>query len=278
MKYISPLAALFSAACITVAHAQPAEVVDLSATPSGPLVQTPITLEQPVSVVQDTSSMIVEEAAPSSGDLYFQMQTLQREVMALRNVVELQTKQIQELRQLSLQRYIEIDRRLASGAQALPVADDAAVDANLSESTVDLTAGVSVDVIPAMPEKSDIEAYDEAYQLVKSRQYQDAIPLFEQFVTAYPESVRQANAYYWLGSLYMVVDQLPMAEQRLTELLSRFPEHAKIPDASYKLATLYFKLGKREESRQMLESVIAKYATSHSNTVKLASAFLSDNF
>lgn len=276
MKTLSPLAALLSAAVFSSAHAQQAEVVDLSAPQSGPVVQTPIVVAQP-SVVEDASAMIVEDEAPNSGDLYFQMQTLQREVMALRNVVELQSKQLQELRQMSLQRYIELDRRLASGVVTMPE-DDAGLAVS-EDPQIPIADGVDTAVTTSeSPNKTDIAFYDEAYQLVKARQYDQAIPLFEQFLTQYPSSVRQANAYYWLGSLYMVVDQLPQAEQRLTELLDTFPEHAKIPDASYKLATLYFKLGKREESRRMLEDIKVKYATSNSNTVKLATAFLRDNF
>ncbi len=274
MKYFSPMAALLSAASACLVYAQPAEVVDLTMPQSGPVVQTPIAVEKS-SAVQDVSSLIVEEGGPSSGDLYFQMQTLQREVMELRNIVELQTRQLQELRQLSLQRYIELDRRLASGAVA-------SIDADVAPDAALPVDGQSIDGAPAnvdsVPSKSDIEAYNDAYQLVKGRQYQQAIPLFERFIAEYPTSVRQANAYYWLGSLYMVVDQLPQAEQRLTELLSLYPEHAKIPDASYKLATLYFKLGKRDQSRQLLDEIVAKYANTNGNTVQLASAFLRDNF
>ena len=274
MKYISPLAALLGAASACLVYAQPAEVVDLTMPQAGPVVQTPIAVQN-TSTVQDASSLIVEESGPSNGDLYFQMQTLQREVMELRNIVELQTRQLQELRQLSLQRYIELDRRLASGAVS-------AIDTDVALDEASPADTQSMDALPPSGEpvssKSDIEAYDDAYQLVKGRQYQQAIPLFERFIAEYPASVRQANAYYWLGSLYMVVDQLPQAEQRLTELLSLYPEHAKIPDASYKLATLYFKLGKRDQSRQLLEEIVAKYANTNGNTVQLASAFLRDNF
>lgn len=263
------------AASVCLVHAQPAEVVDLTAPTSTMLVQTPIVVDQP-SQIQDASALIVEESASNSGDVYFQMQALQREVMELRNIVELQTRQLNELRQLSLQRYIELDRRLVSTGTVgttnelgVETADDVAV--------LDRPTG---EVVPqdTAQTKSDIEAYDDAYQLVKARQYQEAIPLFERFIAQYSDSVRQANAYYWLGALYMVVDQLPQAEQRLSELLSRYPEHAKVPDASYKLATLYYKQGKRDQSRQLLEEIVAKYANTNSNTVQLASVFLRDNF
>ena len=275
MRYISSLAALLGAASVCLVHAQPAEVVDLTESAPSLLVQTPIAVSQP-SQVQDNSALIVEEAGPSSGDLYFQMQALQQEVMELRNIVELQTRQLNELRQLSLQRYIELDRRMVTTGSA-PVLSTEGDEVAQEVSAMDGLVDVSVSPVAAIT-KTDIEAYDDAYQLVKARNYQQAIPLFERFLAEYPASLRQANAYYWLGALYMVVDQLPQAEQRLTELLNLYPDHAKVPDASYKLATLYFKQGNRDQSRQLLEEIVAKYANSNSNTVQLASAFLRDNF
>jgi len=275
MRYISSLAALLGAASVCLVHAQPAEVVDLTESAPSLLVQTPIAVNQP-SQVQDNSALIVEESGPSSGDLYFQMQALQQEVMELRNIVELQTRQLNELRQLSLQRYIELDRRMVTTGSA-PVLSTEGDEVAQEVSAVDGLVDVSVSPVAAIT-KTDIEAYDDAYQLVKARNYQQAIPLFERFLAEYPASLRQANAYYWLGALYMVVDQLPQAEQRLTELLNLYPDHAKVPDASYKLATLYFKQGNRDQSRQLLEEIVAKYANSNSNTVQLASAFLRDNF
>jgi len=275
MRYISSFAALLGAASVCLVHAQPAEVVDLTESAPTLLVQTPIAVNQP-SQVQDNSALIVEESGPSSGDLYFQMQALQQEVMELRNIVELQTRQLNELRQLSLQRYIELDRRMVTTGSA-PVLSTEGDEVAQEVSAMDGLVDVSVSPVAAIT-KTDIEAYDDAYQLVKARNYQQAIPLFERFLAEYPASLRQANAYYWLGALYMVVDQLPQAEQRLTELLNLYPDHAKVPDASYKLATLYFKQGNRDQSRQLLEEIVAKYANSNSNTVQLASAFLRDNF
>jgi len=275
MRYISSLVALLGAASVCLVHAQPAEVVDLTESAPSLLVQTPIAVSQP-SQVQDNSALIVEESGPSSGDLYFQMQALQQEVMELRNIVELQTRQLNELRQLSLQRYIELDRRMVTTGSA-PVLSTEGDEVAQEVSAMDGLVDVSVSPVAAIT-KTDIEAYDDAYQLVKARNYQQAIPLFERFLAEYPASLRQANAYYWLGALYMVVDQLPQAEQRLTELLNLYPDHAKVPDASYKLATLYFKQGNRDQSRQLLEEIVAKYANSNSNTVQLASAFLRDNF
>ncbi len=252
--------------------AQSVEVVDLSAAPvsSAPIVQTPIYVDN-TSAVVDTSTMIVEENVPNSGDLYFQMQTLQQEVMQLRNVVEQQSRQLQELRELSLERYVDIDKRLANGAIAKP-----------SEPLLDTTAGDSpvsnADTVDPVLAKTDLESYDDAYQLVKNRQYQQAIPNFERFVVEYPASVRRPNAFYWLGQLYMVTNQLDEAIVHFTSLRTEFPDHAKTPDGTFKLATLYFKQGDKATSKNLLDKLIASNGGGNPTTLQAASAFLRDNF
>jgi len=277
MKYCRIWAGVASATlAFSVLAQQSVEVVDLSTSPanSTPVVQTPIYIED-ASAVVDASAMIVEENAPNSGDLYFQMQTLQQEVMQLRNVVEQQSRQLQELRELSLQRYIEIDKRLVGGAVAAPM--EPVVD---GESMPESADGMAVAVISSESQltKSDLQAYDDAYQLVKNRQYQEAIPEFERFLVEYASSVRRPNAFYWLGQLYMVTNQLEQAVINFKSLRSEFPEHAKTPDGSFKLATLYFKQGDRVSSKSLLDELVASNGGGNPATLQAANAFLRDNF
>lgn len=266
-------AALSSAAfSVSVLAQTSVEVVDLTTSPqrTGPVVQTPVFVDNSTAML-DTSSMIVEENPTNTGDLYFQMQTLQQEVMQLRNVVEQQSRQLQELREISLQRYIEIDKRLAGGAVAQPLALDP------GESTSPVVDPV-INPVSISPSRSDIDAYDEAYQLVKNRQYEDAIPKFERFLVEYADSVRRPNVFYWLGQLYMVTNQLPQAVAKFNSLRSEFPEHAKTPDGSFKLATLYFKLGDKAQSKSLLDELVATNAAGNTSTLQSATAFLRDNF
>ena len=51
----------------------------------------------------------------SAGELYYQLQLLQQEVMQLRGMVEEQDYQIRQLKEQSLERYLDLDRRLKEG-------------------------------------------------------------------------------------------------------------------------------------------------------------------
>ena len=56
------------------------------------------------------------------------------------------------------------------------------------------------------PQAGEAEAYRAAYALVQGRQFEQAIPAFKQFLQRYPDGQYAANAHYWLGELYLVVD------------------------------------------------------------------------
>jgi hypothetical protein len=49
------------------------------------------------------------------GELYYQMQLLQQEVMELRGRLEEQTYELRQLKQQSLERYVDMDRRVSQG-------------------------------------------------------------------------------------------------------------------------------------------------------------------
>ncbi|MDA9848537.1 hypothetical protein N9C27_06650 [Luminiphilus sp.] len=59
-----------------------------------------------------------ENASANAGELVIQVQQLQEEVRRLNGVVEEQTAQIRRLKEQSLERYIDLDRRLAELANA----------------------------------------------------------------------------------------------------------------------------------------------------------------
>jgi TolA-binding protein len=82
--------------------------------------------------------MLPPPAAPAQdniGGLFNQVQQLQQEVMRLNGLVEQQAYQIQQLKEQSLERYMEIDRRLASGGTVGAAASGAAVTAGAAGTT-----------------------------------------------------------------------------------------------------------------------------------------------
>lgn len=218
-------------------------------------------------------------AAASSGqaEVYSQLQSLQEEVMRLRGLVEEQGHQLDVLKQQSLDRYMDLDRRMGGAAAAAPAA--AAVSA--SPAAVDATAPVvnPASAAPAVASAGEQEAYKAAYAKLKGQQYTVAIQEFNGFLKAYPGSELVPNTYYWLGELHLVESpqNLGAAEQSFGKLLSAFPQHAKAPDALYKLGKVAFLQGDKPKAKKLMQRVIDEYGASGSSAPQLAKQFMDEN-
>ena len=210
----------------------------------------------------------------SMGTLYIQMQQLQQEVMRLNGIVEEQANELRKLKSQSLERYVDLDKRLSalgSGA-AGGAAVAGAVKAPAPSSSASASGGAE------LPGEGD--AYRSAYSLVRGQQFDQAVDAFNQFLRNYPDGKYAPNAHYWLGELYLVIDpaDLESSRQSFTLLLDRYPDNPKAPDAMYKLGKVQFLKGNREKSREYLDRVIREYGNTNSSAVKLSRDFLAENF
>jgi len=255
MKVIKTAALVFSAVFLFSGElfAQ-VEVVDRSAAVNvKPTPASPPPAQAPQSV------------GAQQGELFYQLQLIQQEIMQLRGIVEEQGHQLQRLKQQSMERYIDLDRRIGTGnAQEKP----------------ELGKGQQTTVLPKTASDSEKEAYAAAYNMVTSKQFELALKAFKQFLADYPDGRYTPNSYYWLGELYQVINpqDLEAARQAFTQMLDRFPDHSKAPDAMYKLGKVYFLKGNKEKSRTWLEMVVAKYDGNNLSAVDKAKQFIRNNF
>jgi len=220
-------------------------------------------------------------ADPGAANLLYQVQQLQQEVMRLNGIVEEQAFEIRTLKQQSLERYVDLDRRVSalSGGGAA-AAGGAAAGAATGSSAGGLTVGSNNSGASgggsAQPGEAD--AYRAAYSLVRAQQFDQAVSAFNQFLNDYPAGKFAPNAHYWLGELYLVISPADpeSARQSFTLLVDQYPDNAKVPDALYKLGRVHFMKGNRDRSREFLNRVISEYGDS--SAAKLAQEFLDQNF
>jgi len=243
----------------SIINAQPA-VVDVSA---------------PLNTAGQAASDPQAQSGQNASELFYQLQLLQQEVMQLRGVVEEQSFQLKQLKQQSMDRYIELDRRLATGAA--PSAAEGGSSDGADSSPVAATTKPSNDVAPMAGEKA---AYDAAYRLVTSKQFIEAQEAFKQFLIDFPDGKYAPNSYYWLGELYQVIQpkDLEASRQAFTQLVNLYPDHPKTPDAMYKLGKVYFLKGNKQKSRQWLDKVIAQYGSGVSSAADKSRQFIQENF
>lgn len=196
-----------------------------------------------------------------------QLDTMQGEIDQLRGAVEVNTNELQKVLERQRELYLEIDKRVEALKQASPPAQTPVTTT---------TTTPSVSSVPSAPAEGENEAYENAVNLIlKSREYDKAIPAFQSFISRFPNSEFADNAHYWLGQLLFNKQQWEDSRQQFTEVVSRFTSSSKRPDAILKLGVIAERLGDMPEARRLFEQVISEYPQSSAS--QLASARLSGN-
>ena len=204
-------------------------------------------------------------------ELFQRLQTLQREVRELRGLVEEQAHQIERLTKQQQKQYIDLDQRLLAMRGATP---ETATQGGTSPGTALSPSPSSNRPTPARPETtrpttsantsvpSERGAYDAAFNLMKDRQFADALQAFKQLIDDFPNGQFTPNAFYWMGELHLVMEDVELARQAFSQVLTLYPDHHKAIDALYKLGDVYHRLQDQERSIQYLDRVIADYPDS----------------
>jgi tol-pal system protein YbgF len=213
--------------------------------------------------------------------------SLQQEVQELRGQLEVQAHDLKLLQQQQIAFYKDLDSRLgnASGksAQSKPVTD--------------LTIGAAAPVEPKTPVASKPQlvkstttkpviavsrvnpadeqiSYLAAYELVKNKQYDNAIRAMQTFVQKYPKGGYTANAEYWLGELYLVKRDYPQAIEHFETVLQQFPSSSKSAASMLKVGYAYAAKGDSQEAKRRFQQVVQTYPgtpTAQLATTKLES-------
>lgn len=258
------------------AQAYPATSYGVNNAPAAPSGVTPVSAAGSAAVAGS------QMAGSELGNLFLQVQQLQQEVMRLNGVVEEQAYELSTLKEQSLQRYMDLDKRLGgSGQSATQVSGSTGSPSASATTPVPVSPPVSGrGSSPGVAQPGEADAYRASYALVERRQFDQAIPAFQQFLQRYPDGRHAANAHYWLGELYLVKEppDLEASRQSFALLLSQYPDNSKAPDALYKLGKVQFLKGNREKAREYLDLVITQYEGTNTAVVKLARDFIAQNY
>tara|TARA_R110002072_G_scaffold66828_6_gene164278 strand:- start:5904 stop:6908 length:1005 start_codon:yes stop_codon:yes gene_type:complete len=265
------------------AQAYPATSYGVS---NAPAATSGIAPDSPAPAPTTAAAPVSASAAGGSemGNLFLQIQQLQQEVMRLNGKVEEQAFELSTLKEQSLQRYMDLDKRIGSGGAPATSAGPAPTATPAAAEGIDAagmpSAPEAPSSTPGVEQPGEADAYRAAYAMVQGRQFAQAIPAFQQFLQRYPGGAYAANAHYWLGELYLVLDppDLEASRQSFALLLSQYPDNSKAPDALYKLGKVQFLKGNREKAKEYLDLVITQYEGTNNAVVKLARDFIAQNY
>ncbi|TNF35957.1 MAG: tol-pal system protein YbgF [Gammaproteobacteria bacterium] len=222
------------------------------------------------------SMSALSQSAPNKqaelGELYYQLQLMQQDLMQLRGLVEEQGNQLRKLQQQRLDDYINLDRRIGELSAQPPVAGKPSASLPAAPTSAAAPAAAASPVAGL----SETEAYQKAFSQVKARQFVEAAQSFQGFLKAYPNGEMAPNAWYWLGELYLQDGQLDQAIKHFQKVVDAYPSHVKVADATFKLGRAYRLKGDVAKSKALLNQVISQHAGS--NAAQLAQTELNTQF
>jgi tol-pal system protein YbgF len=235
---------------------------------SAPVLQAQVRVVE--SSPQSIRSGVAQADIPASAesDVYSQIRALQDEVANLRGLLEEQSHELKQLKQLQLDNYMDLDRRLSGGSYT------AASQSAKQSQPITPIADTSNSSSPALAGGSESDVYKAAYDLLNQKDFDGATIAFQNHLEHFPTGDFASNSHYWLGKIAMLKKDYPQARTWFTELIANFPSAAKVPDAQLDLGKVYFLMGDKAKARSLLSEV----AAGNTDAARLAQKYIADNF
>ncbi|MEK6777418.1 MAG: tol-pal system protein YbgF [bacterium] len=140
-----------------------------------------------------------------------------------------------------------------------------------SESPLVISAPPETAALPGLPAEEvrkeapapeDQQAYNEAMDAMKQKQYDKAIRLFRSFIKKYPGSDLNDNAQYWIGESYFAQKKYEEAIIEFEEVITQYPKGEKVPAALLKEGLSFQELKDTNMARQLLKKLVDQYPAS----------------
>lgn len=101
--------------------------------------------------------------------------------------------------------------------------------------------------------------YQQAFSLLKSKQYDRALTQFKEYITKYPKGNYAVNAHFWMGEINYLQGKHSAAKKSFETVVKNYPKDKKIPDAMLKLAVIATDTGHKSQAEEMLGQIQKQY-------------------
>ena len=218
-------------------------------------------------------------ASESLFKLFDEVESLETEVRELRGQLETLSHTLNQLKEHQRELYLDTDRRLQRIESATPT--QTASPATQPATTPGTPATSAEATAPSQPAPTSTtpsagqtpsatgidpfaeqQAYQSAFDLLKSGRYEDAAVAFQQFVAEFPTGSYADNAQYWLGETYYITRQFQRAVQEFERLVSMHPNSQKLTHALLKIGYAHDELGNKAEAERVLGELMERYPQS----------------
>lgn len=232
----------------------------------------PLTLQQRLTRMEQQINNMQHSDAMSK------MESLQHEVQLLRSQVEELNHFLQQIQSQQRTMYTDLDNRLvqmaskpkevAEAASIVPkISDTLPISGKQSEPKAAVERAPLAEKAPQLEQPNPTEEqhiYQTAYDLIKAKKYNDAILTLKKMLQKYPTGQFAANAHYWLGELYGLLNKNDQSAREFSDIVKNFPESPKVPDAELKLGLIYVAQFKWVEAKAAFKNVVSHFPGSAS--------------
>ena len=219
---------------------------------------------------------ILERQITNLNPLLVQMDDLQQHLQSLQGKIESQQHAIKVLEEQLRNQYLAIEKRLASPMHSSSFSTGKPANVThpslnnslsprplVDMSSTQQTSNDRKSMLPnSAPTPAAERAYQAAFQLLKTKQYNEAIEAFETFNKKFPNDLNVANADYFLGQLYLLQGQADSAITFFKRFISRYSQDARVPDAMLQCGLAYFAKGDKAMAMELFEKIIQQYPDS----------------
>ena len=178
--------------------------------------------------------------------LFLKIQELETEIAELRDRVESQNYLIEKLINESLE-----------------------VAENNSSNIDDLNFGSDIKFKGIEDPKSEDQIYNGAITALENQEYDRAYNLFNYFVSNFDNAEKNPLAYFWLGEISFINDDLENANKFYLELINSFPNHYRVPLSHKKIGDIYMKKGEANMASNKYNFVIRQYPNNTASSLAL---------
>ncbi len=112
---------------------------------------------------------------------------------------------------------------------------------------------------PAAGQSGENRAFETAYGFYRAESYREAALAFRDFLRQYPQSVHEANVYYWLGNANFLSREYADSFAAYRNLLDRYPDHPRAPEAMLNMAECQMSLKKKAAAKTTLKKLISQF-------------------
>lgn len=234
--------------CLGVTHAQ----VPVTDADTNALVKRVSTLER-----------VVDAKRAGQHNMQTQLESVQDEVDELRGTLETHSHKLEQILERQRELYSEIDKLVSVTVNQN--SNVVAIPSSPQNNSVEIDSPAVIQTPLAIDPK---EMYQSAVDLViKDKRYDEAVPAFEAFLAAHPDSTYVPNAHYWLGQLKFNRRDWQASQNHFSVVVNQYPDSNKRPASMLKLGDALVNLGNVAKAQETFEALQVEYPDSSAKKI-----------